>query len=137
MQPARKADRSELQAAIALILLTLGTEAFLRFSTYGPYKLSAVVAVVVGVTLLGWPQRRRRALVLKAVVAVGFVAYMIEATWRFPGLLKSPQPYAVSELVVYNLEVLILLTLASALCGVIVYLVRFFIARVDRGSGER
>lgn len=73
--------------------------------------------------LLGWPSPSWRVFAYKAVVALSFVGYYVQATWRFRGILKSPQPYSPPELAVLSLKVLMILVVLAAVCGGVVRLV--------------
>lgn len=106
--------------AVALLLLVLGAESFLRYSAIPPAKAIAVSTLALGFAVLGWPSSGWSAFAVKPVAILGFVGYMVQAAWRFRGLLKAPRPYGLAELGFFGFKVLIaVLVLSTVSAGLI------------------
>lgn len=127
---------------LALLLLIAGGEIYLRFSVVSIGKALGLIALVAGVLVLGWPSSGLRMLTYKATVSLVFVAYVVQAAWRFRGVLKSPQPYASVEVGLFGLKVLFVLVALTVASGGIVRLARLCLRqwqlpRRSPGSGGR
>lgn len=105
--------------AVALLLLVFGAESFLRYSAIPPAKAVAVSTLALGIAVLGWPSSSWRAFAVKPLAILCFVGYMVQAAWRFRGLLKAPYPYDLAELGVFafkvSIAVLVLSTVSAGL----------------------
>jgi len=106
--------------AVALLLLVLGAESFLRYSAIPPAKVIAVSTLALGIAVLGWPSSSWRAFAIKPLAILCFVGYMVQAAWRFRGLLKAPHPYDLAEVGFFGFKVLIaVLVLSTVSAGLI------------------
>ena len=102
-------------ASLTGIVLAGGSEAFFRYATYGSLKAVAVGLVFAGITLLGWSGLGREELPHKLIVALAFTVYVVQAAWRFPGVLKDDITFsALSILALKGLLTLTVLTMVTA-----------------------
>jgi len=70
--------------------------------------------LALGIGVLGWPSSSWRAFALKPLVILCFVGYMVQAAWRFRGLLKAPHPYDPAEVGLLGFKVLTAVLVLSA-----------------------
>jgi hypothetical protein len=107
-------------ALFAAILLIGGLEFFFRFASAGPAKVAAIVLMLGGIVVLGCSGWRGSQLASKVAVVFAFVVYLIDATTRFPGLIKDPLPGDSSEVATMVVKVvfaLLVLTASAAVIG--------------------
>lgn len=85
---------------MAALLLIGGLELFFRFAAESLVKMLALGLIVLGVALIGWFPWRGENLLCKGLVVAAFTGYLVQATRRFPGLIKDPIPGDSSEIAV-------------------------------------
>lgn len=104
---------SKALVALAVVFIISGAELFLRYSDHTSSKALALVLVASGLALLGSSGWTSRLLVWKAVAALVLIGYMVQACWRFYGLLKEPRPYGLADLAFFSIKVFLFVGLSS------------------------
>lgn len=91
-------------ALSATAMLILGAELFLLHSTYHLVKLLSLALMTTGILVLGGTRWRAREVWGKLVALLLFSGYLLGASYRYPGLLKEPKPYRMSDLLGFGVK---------------------------------
>jgi hypothetical protein len=97
----------------APVLLTAGTEIFLRGSDRMVLRLTGITLAALGIVALGVPRWSTGRLVGKLASTLPFLGYLVQACWRFPGLLKEPMPPPMGALLALVLHAIMIIAFAS------------------------
>ncbi len=103
--------RSTALVAVGLACLVIGSEAFFRYADLPPAKLLALGLIAAGVGAFGIADWSAGPLAMRGAAAIVYGAYLAQACWRFPGLLKEPRPFAAMDVARLVLRVEVLLAL--------------------------
>jgi hypothetical protein len=118
---------------LAALLLIGGMELFFRFADQGALKAVAIASAALGVLVLGGTGWRQDQLAWKLLAGVMFTVYLVQATWRFPGLIKDSSPGDISELAILALKGLATLIVLTAIAA---GAIRGLRAMASRSPGE-
>lgn len=105
-------------ALLAAAALVLGTELFLRYSTHDSLKLVSLALTFAGILILGGTRWRGREVAAKLLALLLLSGHLLEATQRYPGLLKEPQPHSMAELLGFGGKVFVFGATAILAVGV-------------------
>ena len=119
-----RAANSFLVALVSTIMLIVGSELFLRYSTNSALKLASLGLLVAGIALLGVTGWARREAIAKLMALLVFVGYLVAATNRFSGLLKEPRPYGAIDLIGFGAKMFLLAIIATAGVAIVRVLLR-------------
>ena len=115
----RDSLREWLTALFASILLVLGAELFLRYSTQQLAKLASLGLMSTGVVVLGISGWGRAGIAAKFLALFAFSSFAVQAALRYPGLLKEPEPHRVGDLALFGAKILLFMSGATLAIGVL------------------
>ncbi len=118
----------------APILLAAGTEIFLRGSDGVVLRSTGLTLVALGIVALGAPRWTTGRLAGKLAAVLPFLVYLIQACWRFPGLLKEPMPPPAEALLALVLRALVVIGIAT---GGVAFFAGLLARWLDRSCGAR
>jgi len=126
---AKRVGKAVLQTLLAVLFLTGGSEAYLRFSEMAFAKWAGATAACLGIVLLGLIRPTRWMLALGAAAIVVVAVYLAQATLRFPGLLKEPPPHDLIDVASWCGKVVLLIAAGILASRVTITLAKALIAR--------
>lgn len=124
-------------AMTALLCLAAGFEMYLRFSGTGWTRIVSLPLGLLGLLLLAWPRRENRTWVPRLAVGVLVMAYVVQAAWRYPGLLKEPRPFGWQDVLFFSGKIAAALLLGSLAMNMVVRGCASLFGRKWDGSGWR